>query len=725
MPVKRKNYFINKELTFKNLSIFLVLASIFFWYFNRSTSGNDFITLFVAILCLIIFMVSVNKVVYGLYCFIFSIPLFNSLTTILEVRHVSIVLFSFFALFLGFFVNKASQDQSNKYDFKKAGYQFNEELKLPVLLFGLIIIISTLIIIYRYANFIPFLSSKYYDLNVNVNGVGSTEAIFWTIRFFFNYIIGFGLLFIIYNTVRSIKEVVLSIVVLISATIVSVFFLFYQYYFDPTIGNFVTWIESGRYNATFGDPNALGAYIVIVFPLFIALFFYFKKWYSKLLIGLSFLLFALMPLFSGSRTSLFGNIFSILCLIIIGISRPIIRLSRTYSKRKRIIISLIVPILCVIILVTGILILFNTDFSDPNISGFSIINRSIESLVTFKYYVTNSGLLEGIKSVSNYRYLFWEWAIQMFQDYPLSGVGLGAFVIELPQYQVSFSQIDFTGNYYLQILSEFGVIGLLSILSIFFIILWKAIAFTRRNTTENKNSWIFLGLFLSFLSMLAALLLGPHTNFDEIQLSFWLVIGLMAAFMRINDLKEDDVKRRTTYSLVNSRQNSNSLINRNQIVLNKIGFSMIIFIFSVSFLYSSFIPLSINVNQKYFRMNQNEYGFYGKEVIDGKEVEWIGINASKVIEKQGNIISIPFKDGIPVERKSPNSIRFYVDNKLVRILKVNDNDWHNISIKIPDFTGDRFTLTITCSDSWSPKEFKINNDTRELGLLIGKIEFLK
>ena len=341
------------------------------------------------------------------------------------------------------------------------GFHFDRELGLPVLLFSLIIIISTLILIYRYANFVPFLSSKYHDLNVNVNRVGSTGAILWTISFFFTYITGFGLLFIIYNTLKSIKEIISSMIVLVSETLVSGLFLLYQYFFSPTIGSFTFWVESGRYNATFGDPNALGAYTAILFPIFIALFLHFKKWHWKLLIGVSFFLFALMILLAGSRSSLVGIIVTILCLIVIGISRSIIYLTRKLSKRKKIIISIIIPVLCVIVILVGTMMLFNADIKDPNISSFSIINRSIGSLITFKHYVTNYGLLEGIKSVSNFRYIFWEKAVQMFIDYPISGIGLAAYTIELPNYQDhSFTQVDFTGNYYLQILSEFPLLDL-------------------------------------------------------------------------------------------------------------------------------------------------------------------------------------------------------------------------------------------------------------------------
>ena len=395
-----------------------------------------------------------------------------------------------------------------------------------------------------------------------------------------------------------------------------------------------------------------------------------------------------------------------------------------YSKRKKVIISLLVPILCVIIVITGILILFNTDFTDPNISSFSIINRSIGSLVTFKYYVTNSGLLEGIKSVSNYRYLFWEWAIQMFQDYPLSGVGLGAFVIELPHYQVSFYQIDFTGNYYLQILSEFGIIGLLSVLLIFLTILLKAVFFIRKKNKDNRGNWIFLGLFLSFLSMLISLFLGPHTNFDEVQLSFWLVIGLMVTYMKIIDLKSNNLNTAADYSLVRDRQNSLGIFNRKQIIFNRIGLFSIILIFSVSFLYSSFIPLSINVNQKDFWMNQNNYGFYGSEVVDGKEVEWINIDASKVLEKKGSTLNIPVRDIIPINRKIPVYLRIYIDNLLVKIVKIDDHVWHDIKVDIPEFAGEKFTLTISSSSSWTLKEMGISSDTRGIGLMIGEIVFL-
>src|SRR4030043_77487 len=91
---------INKKLYFRNIIIFLIFFIIFFLYQKTAVYGSTGLFLFVNILILIIFFLTVFNAKAGLYFFIFTIPIFNSLTAILEVQPVSMLLFFFFAFFL-------------------------------------------------------------------------------------------------------------------------------------------------------------------------------------------------------------------------------------------------------------------------------------------------------------------------------------------------------------------------------------------------------------------------------------------------------------------------------------------------------------------------------------------------------------------------------------------------------------------------------------------------
>jgi len=65
-------------------------------------------------------------------------------------------------------------------------------------------------------------------------------------------------------------------------------------------------------------------------------------------------------------------------------------------------------------------------------------------------------------------------------------------------------------------------------------------------------------------------------------------------------------------------------------------------------------------------------------------------------------------------------IKFYIDYRLIKIVKLKDEKWQNIQIIIPDCVKDNFTLTIVSSRSWVPKNLKLNNDTRELSIRVGE-----
>jgi len=707
-------------------SIFLVFYIVFFLYMRLIVEDNLSLMLFVHSLMFVVYILSLYRIKWGLFLFIFLIPLLNFSTIPFIKRPRQIILFLFFGLFLSFLVNNSSKLLSRRSLQFSRGIIFESKITKAIIIFTMILFMSCAITIFRYSNLYTFITNDYYNLAVNVNGVGSTGSIIWTIRCFYNYFVGFLFFVLIFNVVKSVKDIINSIISLVAATMISGGVILYQYYFNPYFGNAEHWVVSGRFNATFTDPNALGAFTILLFPIFIGLLIYFKKWYLKFLILLSFLVFLIELFFSGSRSAFVGIILAIaifaVILIIRGI-RYIKKRAKFYSRRRKIIL-LLTPVIILMVLISSFIYLLNAP--DSFILETSLVNRTIETFKTGIYYTRELGIIEGLKAISNYRYIYWGQAVEMFKDYPLTGVGQGSYLLQLPNYLImnrtGFSKVDYSGNYYLQVLSELGLPGLVLILFIFYLLINKVFNYFReRKILKNseKSDWLLIALFISFLSMLAGQIFGPHTNFDEVQFTLWLVIGLMIAYIKLKQIgleeqfKPLQIYRRIRFGLG-----------------EKISLAVIVLVFTSSMLISSVTTLSINVGQNLYDIKgnyegwQNSYGFYKVETAEDETFRWTGIDASEVVEKKGTKMIIPMKDAIPVEPQKPLSVNIFVNNRLVEKTKLEHNKWADVQIDIPDSARDMFTLTLTFSRSWVPKELGYTPDTRELGVRVGEYRFI-
>jgi hypothetical protein len=249
--------------------------------------------------------------------------------------------------------------------------------------------------------------------------------------------------------------------------------------------------------------------------------------------------------------------------------------------------------------------------------------------------------------------------------------------------------------------------------------------------------------------MISAQFLGPHTNFMEIHFTFWLVIGLIVTIIKIRQIdyisnSEMELKDNLydNNGIKNNSGDNNDLNNglkwsRVPLALSgRIYFStiqgisliIILIIFTGSFLIGSFSGLSITATQDRGSWDNN-YGFYEVNIVQGKKVRWIAPDASEVLEKKGSAVIIQVKDAYPVKNAGPNIVKFYIDNLLVKKIKLEDDSWHNLRLDIPEFVenhfSNRFTLTIVTSRSWVPKELGLNKDTRVLGIMVGEIAFIK
>ena len=348
---------INYVFMFRNIFVFLFFFIIILFYQSKSAYDNLFLVIFLSFFIIFIFIVAIFKIKIALYIFIFTVPLFNSLTTILEVRSAPIPLILFFSLFLGFLTNKFSNpvDKKDKIDVPGTGILLERNISIAIFLFVLILTISCAITIFKYSNFYPFITNKFYNLFVNVNKMDALSAIYWTINSYLNLIIGFGLLLIVFNALEKLKDIILAILSLVISTIVSSIMLFYQAIINPFIGSFRYWVEAGRLNATFTDPNSLGAYVLLLFPIFFVLIFYFKKWYLKLLILLAFIPFLFMVFYSGSRSAFLTIVLALIIFIVIWLVKFIKYIKNNFiyfSTIKKIFIFLSLLIIFMLIIST-------------------------------------------------------------------------------------------------------------------------------------------------------------------------------------------------------------------------------------------------------------------------------------------------------------------------------------------------------------------------------------
>ena len=737
MTFKNKVY-IKNDL--KYFFIFIFFFIIFFLYQLKILNADASSQLITGILILLIFSVSILDFKKGLYTFIFLIPIVNFLPEIMGVNYFMLILLLFFPLWLGFIIYRSKKiyENNNINLLKTKNLIFDIDIAILLLALTVIFILSLIITCLRYSNFYPFFTRQYHNLFINIKGQTSNTALYWILNNFFNYIAGFGFAIIIFNVINKVKEIVKILIILVSSTVISALVILYQNFYNSSYGVPKIWINSGRFNATFSDPNALGSFCVLIFPIFLIMIYIFKKAYQKIIFIIFLILFFILLFYSGSRSALIGVIFEILIFIVIWFIN-IFKKINSYSSKKKL-ISIISIILIFIILIGSLLVFLKTNNKvKNNIANSGVILRAINSIDAFKHYFKKDGFLEAIKSISNYRYIYWERAYQMGRDYPFSGVGIASYILELPDYNYrynrGFQNEDYAGNYYLQVFAEFGIIGLFLILYLFFQVIKKFIVYKKNKykVSKNKNEEMILtALFISFLSMVIILFFGPHVNFIEVQLTFWLIIGLILCFINLKSNNFIQVNDRKNTMYINDSFVNSELIKKysRKIYLNNfqiIALCIIALIFAGNLLYNSLNSLSLNIKENTNGWKdkgiENTFGFYGPEDFGPVGPRWIGLDAHINLKKEGNYLIFPIKANNPDINVDPVYVKIYLDNKLFINLKLTDSLWHKLKFKLPKNDMGRISVTFICSRTWVPEKWGLNKDTRHLGVLVGQFEF--
>lgn len=303
--------------------------------------------------------------------------------------------------------------------------------------------------------------------------------------------------FVVINTIENKKQFKFILYVFSIAAVITAFYGLYQYMFGDLYSQ--AWLDKEMFEdikmrvySTFENPNVYGEYLILAIPIIAGLLWTEKGVFKKLfwLGSLGVTMLALVLTFS--RGCWLGIILAI-GLLAIMIDRRFILL--------------------------GIVALLFLPFVLPE----SIINRFLS--------IGNMG-----DSSTSYRVYIWMGTLAMLADYWFSGIGLGitSFNTIYPIYSYNNISAPHSHNLYLQLVVEFGIVGLI----IFLGMLYNFYKETIISICKKKN--ILTSSLIAGVSGFMLQSMFDYTWYNyRVVLIFWIIIafGLVSTKVSKSDEK--------------------------------------------------------------------------------------------------------------------------------------------------------------------------------------------
>lgn len=289
--------------------------------------------------------------------------------------------------------------------------------------------------------------------------------------------------FVVINTIENKKQFKFILYVFIIATVITAIYGLYQYKFGDLYSQ--AWLDKDMFEdikmrvySTFENPNVYGEYLILAIPIIISLMWEEKGIIKKLILLAALGITMLAMVLTFSRGCWLGIMFAV-ALLAIMIDRRFI--------------------------ILGVLALIAMPFILPE----TIMNRFMS--------IGNMG-----DSSTSYRVYIWFGTIAMLKDYWFSGIGMGitSFNTVYPIYSYNNVTTPHSHNLYLQIVVEYGIIGLIVFLGMMYNFYKETII----NIFKKKNI-ITMGL-VSGVSGFMLESLFDHTWYNyRVVLIFWIVIA--------------------------------------------------------------------------------------------------------------------------------------------------------------------------------------------------------
>lgn len=497
---------------------------------------------------------------------------------------------------------------------------------------------------------------------------------------------------------------------------------YYQYHHDVTFvaNTSYFWIRLRRVNGTCSDPNAFGGFISLCIVLAVARIF-FSGSYTKIRALLSRLIALLMCIiyvfavaYSGSRSGLLAILMSLsVALFIIGVyyAHVLCEYFRIPIKIRVLAAVIVCSAAAACIWYLPTLISRADERLHVTRESTSLARRIKRDFRLFQRDRSVVGMLHDER-----RLLYWRYARNCMQRYPLTGIGLGSYVIELPNLTAAAHErlyrTDNACNYYLHHGAETGYPGLI-MLGGFYFFLFVGIAIAAyRHRHDISRLHMMTAFALALGAYLCVLIFGVHTLADESNTAFALVLAACAAIVAEEG------------GMVRVRR------------AGKIGVALAIFFLLCVYIWSVY-----NVNTRGSLQNERRRaiyalptatGWYATEHWHGVHfpLRWMQETAVETIPHRNAVLKIPMISTLPSCDETPHRADIYLNGIHARRVEfTTPGEWKMIRVPVtyadPFITGfsPRTTVRIEVDRTWVPAEVTGEADTRRLGLAIGAFDW--
>lgn len=303
---------------------------------------------------------------------------------------------------------------------------------------------------------------------------------------FLHYVLFFVLLVLNIENFRQIKRIITAAVV--SCFFVSAYGLAQYFLLDPLFWpeNF---LSSGRIFSTFGQPNFLAHWLIMIFPMSVyCLIFVAKKFFARFLACLIIFMQSACLVLSYSRAAWLGFLCSALFLIIFWLF---------YKGFKKTVLSFMCLLFICAALIAGLNFIKPLEKADYNSMNFS---SRLKSMADFKsgsnkmriYYLESA--IKEIKQESGLR-LFLGHGPEVLSD-----VFMKYYNIDWGVYETINSLHDRAHNWFFDQLLSVGILGLSANFLFFAYIIYKTAVFLSGRRVFKSEDWLAVFLFASLLA---------------------------------------------------------------------------------------------------------------------------------------------------------------------------------------------------------------------------------
>jgi hypothetical protein len=304
------------------------------------------------------------------------------------------------------------------------------------------------------------------------------------------------------------------------------------------------------------------------------------------------------------------------------------------------------------------------------------------------FVLTSVNPMRPVDAILKGRTALWQTAIRLFQRNPVFGEGPGSFFYTVWTRPYDFPElriVEHVHNYYLQILAETGVAGLLLWLVILLTILLPAFARLRCDKPDPDTARIY-GLVAGILVFLLTSFTGHPLLLSKMQYLFWSLAGLVLLSTRILE------EQRIPYL--------RSLLTVLSIV------TLLLF------------PWHIISAERSAKLSAYEIGYHPWERDSSQRLfRWTRDLARSDLLVEGDVLSFQIRQINKEFLQKPWPVDIYLNDRLAERVFLKDSRWKPLEYNLHSKQGSRIHLAIKPASTFSPV-IRGLVDARKLGVQI-------